>query len=187
MSLPSSWMRCWRSTSSTTIGPMFASFMSAWVHAQPEVAPGARGHAHPIVNTVTDDPECAVRSHRRAGARGHDRHLRAPARGYAGVYERVPNELRPAPAERPEPLGGMSDAHVRVGPDPVGIGNRDALAGRPRDRWCLLDPRLDDDPTEARAPGQRDADLRRRRVPVIAVDEMQARAHPFDSPPARNL
>ena len=88
----------------------------------------SRGDAHTIVNTVTDDPERAVRRHRRAGARGHDRHLGAASGRNAGVDERVPNELRSAAPERPEPFGRVGDPHGGLGTDPVGVDDREPFA-----------------------------------------------------------
>ena len=153
-------MRCWSSTSSTTTRPMFGSFMqdpsavgrSTWVHAQPEVAPRARGHPHTIVNTVTDDPNALSGATAAAGPAATIGTWAAPSRRHARVDERVTNELRAAATERPESLGRVRHPHVRLRADAIGVDDRQPAAGRPRDRRRLLDPRLDSDRPETSRP-----------------------------------
>ena len=187
-------MRCWSSCSSTTMRPMFGSFMrgsprSTWLDAHPEEAAGARRDAHTMVDTVTDDPQresVGTAASAPADTIGASRGARPDAR----LGERVADELRAAPTERPEPLAGARDPHDRDRrrrdrrrtprtPRPSGHATGGAV----------LDPRLDRDRAEAGAARElRARRARRRSAELGAVDEVQAarrRARPDRRPGAR--
>src|SRR5580765_3297151 len=106
-------MRCWSSSSSTTMRPMLGSFMgsSGRLDTHPEVSKGARGYPHAVVDTVTDDPERRVGRQCRVGAGTHDRAGRAARGRNARLDERVAHELRATATEGPEPLANECRAH----------------------------------------------------------------------------
>src|SRR6185295_19485449 len=101
-------MRCWSSSSSTTMCPMLGSFMrgSERFGAHPQISTGVRGDPYAVVDTVTDDPERRVGQHRGADSGAHDRAGRATSSRNTRLDQRVAHELRATATEGPEPLAG---------------------------------------------------------------------------------
>ena len=88
-----------------------------------------RGDAHAIVDTVTDDPERESGGTAAPAPAATIGALRAASAGTPASTERVADELRSAPPERPEPLPGTRDPHHAVGADAIGVDDR-AASGR---------------------------------------------------------
>ena len=181
-------MRCCSSCSSTTIRPMFGSFMRSGLSSRAPTLIQRKRRVRgrdpdAIVDTVTDDPHAARPP-------THDR--RSAARRLAatpGLGQRVAHELRPAPARaagtaRPAPAARTT---TDVG-HPIGVAHRPRRGRRatPPGGPCSIQASISTSANRA-PPGQLERDRRGRIALGAGRDAHEPAADALDPIAARQL